>query len=103
MSRAIKGQMTSGKGFFGDLISSVAQPLLSIGGAALGGPIGGILGGGLGSAISPLAKRLPFQQGGVLMMAPKKGKKKATKKAKGMVKGSKEAKLKMARLRAMRK
>lgn len=97
MSRSIKGQMTSGKGFFGDLISSVAQPLGALAGAAFGGPLGGILGGGLGSAISPIAKRLPFAKGGVVM-----GKKK-TKKAKGMVKGSKEAKAKMARLRAMRK
>ena len=101
MSRSIKGQMTSAKGFLGDLISSVAQPLLSIGGAALGGPIGGILGGGLGSALSPIAKRLPFQQGGVIMMAPKK--KKATKKTKAPAKGSKAMKMKMARLRAMRK
>jgi hypothetical protein len=99
MSRSIKGQMTSGKGFFGDLLSSVVQPLASIAGTALGGPIGGILGGGLGSAISPLAKRLPFQQGGVVMMAPKKGKKKTKQPAKG----SKAMKMKMARLRAMRK
>ena len=99
---AIKPMRTSSKGFFGDLISSVAQPLGALAGTAFG-PLGTIIGGGLGSAISPIAKRLPFQQGGVLMMAPKKGKKKATKKAKGMVKGSKEAKLKMARLRAMRK
>ena len=98
MSRSIKGQMTSGKGFFGDLISSVAQPLGALAGAAFGGPLGGILGGGIGSAVSPIAKRLPFAKGGVVMMGKKK-----TKKAKGMVKGSKEAKAKMAKLRAMRK
>ena len=97
---AIKPMRTSGKGFFGDLISSVAQPLGALAGTAFG-PLGTIIGGGLGSAISPIAKRLPFQKGGVVMMPMKK--KKATKKAKGMVKGSKEAKLKMARLRAMRK
>jgi hypothetical protein len=101
MSRAMPNTKGTNRGFFGDLISSVAQPLLSIGGAALGGPIGGILGGGLGSALSPIAKRLPFQQGGVLMMAPKK--KKATKKTKAPAKGSKAMKMKMARLRAMRK
>ena len=91
---------TSNKGFFGDLISSVAQPLGALAGTALGGPLGTIIGGGLGSAISPLAKRLPFQKGGVVMMPMKK---KKTKKAKGMVKGSKEAKLKMRRVRAMKK
>lgn len=100
MSRSIKGQMTSGKGFIGDLISSVAQPLGALGGAFLGGPLGGIIGGGLGSAISPIAKRIPFQQGGVVMME-KPMKKKATKKQ--PAKGSKAMKLKMARLRAMRK
>lgn len=99
MSRSIKGQMTSGKGFIGDLISSVAQPLGALGGAFLGGPLGGIIGGGLGSAISPIAKRIPFQQGGVVMM--EKPMKKKAKKA--PAKGSKAMKLKMARLRAMRK
>jgi len=98
---AIKPMRTSGKGFFGDLISSVAQPLGALAGTALGGPLGTIIGGGLGSAISPIAKRLPFQQGGVVMMPMKK--KKTTKKAKAPAKGSKAMKLKMARLRAMRK
>ena len=89
--------MTSGKGFIGDLISSVAQPLGALGGAFLGGPLGGIIGGGLGSAISPIAKRIPFQQGGVVMMEkPKKAKKQPAK-------GSKAMKLKMARLRAMKR
>lgn len=112
MSRSIKGQMTSGKGFFGDLISSVVQPLGALAGAAFGGPLGGILGGGLGSAFSPLAKRLPFKKGGVvpkgmhmmpdgtLMKNSDMKKKKATK---GPAKGSKAMKMKMARLRAMRK
>lgn len=90
MSRSVKNQMGQNKGFFGDLISSVAQPLGALAGAAFGGPLGGILGGGLGSAISPIAKRLPFRQGGVVAKA-KKGK------------GSKAMKAKMARLRAMRK
>ena len=97
MSRSIKGQM-SNTGFIGDLISSVAQPLGALAGATFG-PLGGILGGGIGSAISPLAKRLPFQAGGVVMM--EKPMKKKAKKA--PAKGSKAMKLKMARLRAMRK
>jgi outer membrane lipoprotein SlyB len=88
MSRSIKNQMGQGKGFFGDLISSVSQPLGALAGAAFGGPLGGILGGGLGSAISPIAKRLPFRKGGVVSK-PKKG--------------SKAMKAKMARLRAMKK
>jgi len=91
---------SSNKGFIGDFLSTVAQPLSALAGTALGGPLGTIIGGGLGSAISPLAKRLPFQAGGIVMMPMKK---KKTKKAKGMVKGSKEAKLKMRRVRAMKK
>ena len=86
---------TSNKGFFGDLISSVAQPLGALAGTALGGPLGTIIGGGLGSAISPIAKRLPFQAGGIVMKAKKK-------KAKQPAKGSKAMKLKMARLRMLR-
>jgi len=88
---------TSNKGFIGDFLSSVAQPALSLAGSAFG-PIGTIVGSGLGSAISPLAKRIPFQKGGVVMMAPKKGKKKTKQPAKG----SKAMKLKMARLRMLR-
>jgi hypothetical protein len=112
MSRSIKGQMTSGKGFFGDLLSSVVQPLASIAGTALGGPIGGILGGGLGSALSPIARRLPFKKGGVvpkgMHMMPdgslmKDSAMKGKKKTKQPAKGSKAMKMKMARLRAMRK
>jgi hypothetical protein len=112
MSRSIKNQMGQGKGFFGDLISSVAQPLGALAGSAFG-PLGGILGGGLGSAISPIAKRLPFRKGGVvkkgmhmmpdgtLMKDSDMPKKKKTKNGKG--KGSKAMKAKMARLRAMKK
>jgi hypothetical protein len=111
MSRSIKGQMTSGKGFFGDLISSVAQPLGALAGTAFG-PLGTIIGGGLGSAISPIARRLPFKKGGVvpkgMHMMPdgslmKDSAMKGKKKTKQPAKGSKAMKLKMARLRAMRK
>jgi hypothetical protein len=105
---------TSGKGFIGDFLSSVAQPLGSLGGAFFG-PLGGIIGSGIGSAISPLAKRIPFKKGGVVKgmhmmpdgtmmkdsdMMMMKGKKKAKK---APAKGSKAMKMKMARLRAMRK
>lgn len=101
---------TSGKGFFGDFLSSVAQPLGALGGAFLG-PLGGIIGSGIGSAISPLAKRIPFKKGGVVgmkgmhmmpdgtMMKNSDMKKKKAKPAKG----SKAMKMKMAKLRAMRK
>ena len=85
---------TSNKGFIGDFLSSVAQPALSLAGSAFG-PIGTIVGSGLGSAISPLAKRIPFQAGGIVMKAKKK-------KAKQPAKGSKAMKLKMARLRMLR-
>ena len=94
---------TSNKGFIGDILQSVGGTLGQIGGQALGGLIGqpglgGQIGGAIGSAI-PFS-RLPFQKGGIVMMPMKK---KKTKKAKGMVKGSKEAKLKMRRVRAMKK
>jgi hypothetical protein len=101
---------TSGKGFIGDFLSSVASPALGLLGSAFS-PIGGIIGSGLGSAISPLAKRIPFKKGGVVGMhmmpdgtmmkdSMMKGKKKAKK---APAKGSKAMKMKMARLRAMRK
>jgi hypothetical protein len=117
MSRAIGMQKKSQKGFVGDFLGSISSGLGGILGTAVAGPVGGILGSGLGSALSPLARTLPFAKGGKVpkgshMMPdgtimkdsdmPKKGKKKG-KKAMGMVKGSKEAKMKMMRLRAMRK
>lgn len=98
MSKSISLGKQGQKSWFGDFLGSVVQPLSAIGGTALGTlvgqpALGGILGGGVGSALKgPLSK---LKKGGVAMG---KGKKPAH-----MVKGSKAAKTKMAKLRAMKK
>lgn len=112
MSRAMPNTKGTNRGFLGDLVSSVVQPLGALAGTFLGGPLGGIIGSGLGSAISPLAKRIPFKRGGVIMkgmhMMPdgsmmKNSDMKKKKAKKAPAKGSKAMKMKMAKLRAMRK
>ena len=99
---SINMQRGSGKGFIGDFLGSVSSGLGSLAGGAIGSMIGqpalgATLGGGLGSALSNPLRGLPFKKGGKVS----KGKK-APKPA-HMVKGSKQAKLHMKRLRAMKK
>jgi hypothetical protein len=98
MSKSISLGKQGQKSIFGDFLSGIVQPALTglgtIAGSAFGMPgIGSTIGSSLGGALkNPLSK---LKKGGVAMG---KGKKPAH-----MVKGSKQAKAKMAKIRAMKK